>query len=84
MTSLADAPISNFYGSWIRMDSCDETELKSQLPIFQQLDYVYYIHECETNDYAYFKLEQDRDRHMTAAHCYSAAFGYSVDLKIRI
>ena len=58
-TGLDDLPITNFYGMWKRMDSCDETELKSRFPIDRQMDYVYYLHQCKPNEFAYFKLEQD-------------------------
>ena len=61
MTNLEERPVANFYGSWMRIDSCDETELKSQYPMFGQLDYVYYLHQCKINEIVYFKLDQDRD-----------------------
>ena len=62
MTKLEELPISSFYGSWMRIDSCDETELKSQFPILPILDYVYHLHQCEPNEFAYFKFVQDRNR----------------------
>ena len=59
MTTLENRPISNFYGSWVIKESCDETELRSQFPIYRQVDYVYYVKQCKTNELAYFKLDQD-------------------------
>ena len=57
--TFPEPPVTNFYGTWIKTESCDETVLMSQSPLTQNKDYIFHVHTCESNEFVYFKLEEN-------------------------